>query len=123
MYCLNSSPYSIFSPPPHTHTHTQAHKQSITESLAASQQDLSNYQAHTEQLNTQITSLNEQLHGVTFERDSNVRQKEELGIVVRELEGKVEVLEAQKDQLEQDKYNIQNTLETLQAEHDTVSLY
>ena len=109
--------------PPDSISSPQAHKQSVSESLAASQQDLNNYQAHTEQLNTQITSLNEQLHGATFERDSNLRQNEELGSLVRELESKVGGLEAQRDQLDQDKYNTQTILETLQTEHDTVSIY
>lgn len=57
-----------------------------------------------------------------LERNTNISQKEDLGSVVRELEGKVGGLEAQKDQLEQDKYNTQSTLETLQANHDVVSI-
>ena len=47
---------------------------------------------------------------------------EELGGFVVELQNQVGGMEAQKEQLEQDKYTTQNALDTLQAEHEEVTM-
>lgn len=98
----------------------QGEKQRLTESLRVSQTDLTQYQTHSEQLTGQLTAINQQLVVTTRERDEGLRKGEELTESVATLQSRVNGLEAQAEQLEQDRFTTQGALDTLEGQHQEV---
>ena len=96
------------------------HYQTLNHTLAASQQEVTNYVSQTEQLNSQITLLEGQFAAVVTAKDTALQQIDHLSATIEDYDHKVQGLEAQKDQLEQDKYSTQTALTELQAQHETV---
>lgn len=99
----------------------QAHYHSVTGELITAQQEISQYLANTEQLNTQITYLQSQVATVVSEREGALEQATQLSASLQKLEKKVQELEAQKDQLEEDRFTAQTALQELKSQYDQVS--
>ena len=99
---------------------SQARYHSVTEALTTAQQEISQYLANTEQLNTQISHLQSQVTAVVSEREGALQQATDLSATIQQLEQKVQGLEAQKDQLEEDRFTAQTALQELQAQHEQV---
>lgn len=100
----------------------QAHYQSVTVALTTAQQEITQYLANTEQLNSQISNLQSQVDAVVSEREGALQEATNLSAIIRDLEQKVQGLEAQKDQLEEDRFTTQSALQDLQSQYDQVSL-
>ncbi len=64
--------------------------------------------------------VNQQLIDTSRERDESLRKGEELNGLVATLQSRVDGLEAQAEQLEQDRYTTQGAMEALQAQHQEV---
>ena len=101
----------------------QAHYHSVTGALTTAQQEITQYLANTEQLNSQITNLQSQVAAVVSEREGAFQQATHLSATIQDLEQKVQALEAQKDQLEEDRFTAQTALQDLQAQHEQVRNY
>ena len=100
----------------------QAHYHSMSGALTTAQQEIAQYLANTEQLNSQISDLQSQVAAVVSEREGALQQSTHLSAAVQELEQKVQALEAQKDQLEQDRFMVQTALQDLQSQHEQVRM-
>ena len=68
----------------------------------------------------EIEKLQSQVAAVVSEREGALEQATQLSASLRELEQKVQGLEAQKDQLEEDKFTTQTVLQELQSQHEQV---
>ena len=101
----------------------QAHYHSVTGALTTAQQEISQYLANTEQLNIQISHLQSQVTAVVNEREGALQQATDLSATIQELEQKVQGLEAQKDQLEEDRFTSQTALQELQSQHEQVTKF
>lgn len=99
----------------------QTEKQTVEESFATSQQELAQYREYSDQLNTQLASTNQQLADTTKQRDDGLERAEELSRLVADLQTRLDGLEAQAEQLEQDKFTTQGALDDLQGEHKEVN--
>ncbi len=99
----------------------QIDNQKVTESLTSSQQELTQYQVYSEQLNTQLATVNQELEETAQQRDEGIQTGREMSQCLTDLQNRVDGLEAQSEQLEQDKFRTQGALDTLQNEHDEVS--
>ena len=95
----------------------------MTGALTTAQQEITQYLANTEQLNSQITNLQSQVAAVVNEREGALQQATHLSTTIQDLEQKVQALEAQKDQLEQDRFTTQTALQDLQTQHDEVGSF
>ena len=116
--CVHNCVYIIV-----TNVSVQVDNQKVTESLTSSQQELAQYQAYSEQLNTQLANVNQELEETAQQRDEGIQTGREMSRCLTDLQNRVDGLEAQSEQLEQDKFRTQGALDTLQHEHNEVSGY
>ena len=98
----------------------QSHCQTINESLSQSKDSLNHYLKDSEQLKSQILVLQQQQEAVLQDKQLVLEQQRELEVRVGELSRSVQELEAQRDQLEHDKFSTQISLEKLETEHQKV---
>ena len=98
----------------------QLHCQTINENFAQANHKLSQYFKDSEQLNSQIDHLQQQQTAILSDKDQVLQQNSDLNSSLLELQQLVQELEAQRDQLEHDKYVTQTSLEQLEADHEKV---
>ena len=99
----------------------QVHCQTINENLAQTKEKVDQYLRDSEYHNSQIANLQQQQAAILTDKDHVMEQNVQLSATLSELQRTVQELEAQKDQLEHDKYSAQTSLEQLEAEHKKVN--
>ena len=79
------------------------------------------YQFLQDKLAVQKKEFDGRVAVVVSEREGALEQATQLSSSIQELEQKVQGLEAQKDQLEEDRFTAQTALQELQSQHEQVT--